>query len=819
MSEQQQSDSRWFGDCSGRESATERGPSEVGAPESVIPLNSEQPVTTVGHFTEDWSISPVSVVGSVNEPIPVEVTGERRYLGAVQANRVRGANSPNIVPASDTEFINRLRDIGKTEAVEVGNAFGRVQALPTTVEGGVGIGDSYRLVVDRQQACGDMESSPNIALGGSQVPVATGHSRLKLENQLSGDLLCIGGEQIGLLPEQGLAPSRGAEKQEAKNGSHTSPHVDATAPRTLKLGSEKRTTERSRVFSGEAAQLQRPSIYQWVACLSITLFLPCVAWAATGGFNAGPTIKALPQSVYDDIANPAVPTINVTPGRYYLPTAIEIERDDLILDFQGSGIYAAPNALVEAVWKPFVVQSEPITFQASPFRQPSQLTGEIDAGTTELEMHASEIVDVEAGEDVLIWAGVDTSDPAEPYRFIHATVDSVDGTTITFAAPLGFDVPTYASEAALEAVVSPALHYKIGTWGVDYGENYHKGLGFDHGLMRYVDGNRTDNVTIKNLAINVTMPTSTAQIPNAGNAVAFFIRDTEDITLENISANNIVGDFIFQWRSKDLTVNRAYLTGRGIQNIFSNVTYVGHFYAGWGGENLTFNDIYINGTNLSLTETEINPGNMRFQNVLYDVNFDGTLTYQPVNDVPITSFSSATFGYCEINNWDCSVTGSDTFFASGFQLSPMTLDNFTLHTDAGTLLWSLSLGDPAAGEIEYTGDINIDDLNFGEFIEDTETTVVPSGQWVRLPQGLYRYARFRVTVQGNSSRAYGTPADWTDLDEDAWENLRPIADSAQAYVDETEFFMQWSGGSAATLEWEVGYWPLDGGTGWELETP
>jgi hypothetical protein len=289
MSEQQQSDSRWFGDCSTGQAATERAASEVGTPVSVIPLNSEQPVTTVGHFTEDWSISPVSVVGSVNEPIPVEVTGERRYLGAVQTNRMRGANSPNIVPASDTEFINRLGNVSDTEMVEIGyRRLVRVRtALRTAIEHSKGAGDGQRLVMDRQKACGDMESLTDIALGCSQIPIAIEHTNAELEVHCGDDLLAVACEQVGLLPQQGLAPSRGGKQQNTKNGSHTSPHVGADPPRAHSSWGARSAQRNGPLFRvGEAPQLQRPTSYHGgrlvssiskVAALLLAL-VPCVAW-------------------------------------------------------------------------------------------------------------------------------------------------------------------------------------------------------------------------------------------------------------------------------------------------------------------------------------------------------------------------------------------------------------------------------------------------------------------------------------------------------------------------------------------------------------
>jgi hypothetical protein len=80
------------------------------------------------------------------------------------------------------------------------------------------------------------------------------------------------------------------------------------------------------------------------------------------------------------------------------------------LDFSNSTIFIDPENGANSGYYPITISStqKPSGF-GSPQRTPSHLHGQITPSTTQLTMDPSEIVDVQPGEVVAIWGGVNST--------------------------------------------------------------------------------------------------------------------------------------------------------------------------------------------------------------------------------------------------------------------------------------------------------------------------------------------------------------------------------------------------------------------------
>jgi hypothetical protein len=109
------------------------------------------------------------------------------------------------------------------------------------------------------------------------------------------------------------------------------------------------------------------------------------------------------------------------------PRQIGIYRSNVTVNFAGFTLQIDPTESTTGSYYPIVVAGVTNTSRVFPPIAPgrtarrsiSRLTGVITKCTTQLTMARNEVVNVQPGEKVLIWAGVSPTDPYEAQSFIR----------------------------------------------------------------------------------------------------------------------------------------------------------------------------------------------------------------------------------------------------------------------------------------------------------------------------------------------------------------------------------------------------------------
>jgi hypothetical protein len=523
-----------------------------------------------------------------------------------------------------------------------------------------------------------------------------------------------------------------------------------------------------------------------------------------------PLTIALPQWVYDDLAGSAA-TITVPFGHYTLPQALEFARSNVDLDFSGSTIYLDPTDTDEnGVYYPFHAASviDPFVDPLSPARNASHLTGTITAATTQLTMIPEEIEDLTPGEIVQIVAGVNTSDPVEPYRYIVATVQSVSNGVITFTAALDEDVPVYSSEDDLKTHVDPGRWDKIGTWGASYGSggNYKKGLGTDHGMLRYVGGTMLHDITVRNVNFDMFVP----DVPVVGVAT-FFFTDVARFEVYNVTSNNFVSVFLHTWRCTDHVVDGLTITGIGRAGIAGTYTAPGVVWAAWGGKGLTLSNVDINATNAALLDTEVDPEAIVFSTVDFETAVVHDWTYG--SNMAVIGVYGSDQDFNRLNtrfeNFSIKVTGDNNYFDYGPYLLSVTFDNLIINQS--------SFADSFKFENHtIEGTITVGGVVYGPMVSEiiTASNITLNSSY-NLPVAFYKSISLRVTNAGGATglndgfgnwyNAALTSGQWTPAVNN-WTQLSPGDAALADYLTRLHFTPQGSG-AAVTIEFDVEYYP------------
>lgn len=543
------------------------------------------------------------------------------------------------------------------------------------------------------------------------------------------------------------------------------------------------------------------------------------------------TAAELPQSVYDQWADPSVAVINMPAGSYRLRAdpggigiqALVLRRSNVTVNFTGctllvnpSDIYAAfpvqviSTSLTSPVWPPSPTGTGP------PLRFISHLTGAITTGTTQLTMAPNEIVPVQPGETVLIFAGVTPTDPVEAASFIPATVASVNCNTglITFTAPLGKNIVNYVNRAGLEAVTASSLHFKIGDWGsYPTAANFSKGYGTDHGMERFTGG-MVGNVTFNNLTMDIDKITALTNMPSTMwdvSAVA-----VNGFTLNNTSINNPHKIALHLWRSFNVTANGFTLTGEGIGKIWNANKFEAVAFGVWGGEHLDFNNVSISGSNIVFTITEIGVGDVSVNGLTYDVAFTDERNY-----IASTIFNwaalldAATIRDVSVEAVTVSGPGPHIYFS----YDPIIQEGY-LRFPGASLTTSFDWGYQRS--ITLNGTVGIGGIEYGPKISVTNQITVVHGQPVQtltVPEGVYTAARIKVVTPGdmrsiqdsygNTYWATGGTSGWVELQKNNWHTISAGAPALAAYMTKQLKFWMNNAGSLAdgTVIFEYTYLP------------
>jgi hypothetical protein len=522
------------------------------------------------------------------------------------------------------------------------------------------------------------------------------------------------------------------------------------------------------------------------------------------------SVTDLPSWVYDDLANPDISQIDVPWGRYNLPTQNDITRGNLTIDWHGSTLVLdGALAGVHFYFRSTVINSA----EANHY---FHLTDQIYEATTQLTMPT--IIDLSPGEIVQIRCGVNTSDPNEPVRYLVKTVDSVSGSTVTFTEPFGLDIPVYADETALKAVVIESQWNKIGPWGeMTANGSYGNGLGLDHGMIRYTGGMQHD-IIFKNAHFETLMPADIDIPPAEGTVI--FVQDILNFSLLNTTACNLIKVLFHSFRSDNMLVDGHRFTGVGRTNIIApHNTFIGTLVAAWGGTGLTYQNIEVKGQNMVMANMEIFPVDLLFKNITFTTDFRRNWSYNA---------AAVMFGF-----YNCAERIED----STFTITTDSISSWNLDANNSLLFKNCVFDDPSTFSNYFyfprhtiEGTITFGGITYGPLTSRSDTvtrTGTVTGKHIIPPRGLYKSLTYRIPTTGNSwalgvgyggtifAAAYDA-VNYTSVSNN-WLQIAPNTSDATRYAANV-FTCYFTGGTASmVMDFQLEYYPAPDDVGWTTD--
>ncbi len=535
-------------------------------------------------------------------------------------------------------------------------------------------------------------------------------------------------------------------------------------------------------------------------------------------------MPALPQSIYDQFGDPSVSVINMPSGTFDLVKWLWLPRSNVVVNYGGCILNCDPvQAQVANSLYPIRVRSIPkgVIFATSPGgnikRDKSHLLGTVTKATNQLTMAHGEIVDVQVGEEVLVWAGVDKGDPAEAFAFVTATIQAVDYQSglITFAAPLGIDVPNYGSLDGVRVVTNPSLWRKIGTWGsFPTEENFAKGFGTDHGLERFTGG-MVHDVTLN--GIDLRLPTMVG-VPMAGiptdswgvSAIA-----VNRLKINGLKVDNPLSGASLLWRCFDSEVNDLVVTGQGFTKSSSTVVTGAGAAALWGGKNITYNRVSIHGKDIGVLDTQAGSGGIVMNDLDYDVEFTALRTYKATS--LLFAFQSVR-DWPKLNNAVLNVGWTGGLRPGYCSFVPMLFDGRVVF-GGSSLINYFDLGQSIFPK--FDGTLVVGGIEYGPQAMRTETLTIPYNAAVSpvsLQPGLFISSRLRVKEPGKMVALYDSwgrqiwgntwknPADWKPF---LWNSIEPGDAALKEYTNKkfNAYFNTATPHKPATVEFNYTYLP------------
>lgn len=520
----------------------------------------------------------------------------------------------------------------------------------------------------------------------------------------------------------------------------------------------------------------------------------------------------LPQSIIDQWADPSVTSITMPQGKYTITKNLPgIGRSGVTINGAGCTLVLDPakDWFGKSDLYPIRIFSTPVdnVFNTSPGgnakRTVSKLTGTITASTTQLKM--AEVVDLQPGEIVLIYAGANKSDPVEPYTYIVATVATADPASgiVTFTKALGVAVPSYSSLEGFKAVVQQDLRWKVKEWGEWPSEaNWSKGYGLDHGLGRFVGG-MTSNVTINDLTLELVPAVSAATMPNGEWLIS--TSSVNGFTLNGLNIVNPWGMCVHQMRSFNSNISRVNISGKGLCKIDNSRTMNAIAFTAWGGDSMNFSDVDISASDTTVFNFEVNPGKTTLNRLNYKSEFTGARDYPSspgilgfYNVLDVPRITDATIDA----TW---VAGSKPEW---YSYSPILFDGATKFP---SLLTPLDFG--YQRKPSFDGTVEIAGTVYGPLQRAYTTYTVPYGSFYKLvlPQGVsLPGCRFRVLSKGDlrdvtdsfGNRYRFKTNDWQPLAPNHWHQV-----ASQAYFGRYMMFWFEPGSKAASVEFDYTHLP------------
>lgn len=455
----------------------------------------------------------------------------------------------------------------------------------------------------------------------------------------------------------------------------------------------------------------------------------------------------LPASVYADLANPAIADVIFPSGTWYLPgdAPLLVQRSNVTLHMTGCQLRVNPADKANSQFDGLSIKSVSKvdqTFDANG-RTIARAAGVITADTRTLTMAAGEVVTLQPGETVLIWAGVTPSDPVEVESYIPATVASVKGRVVTFSAPLGLAVTNYGSLAALTSKTAADLQWKIGAWGAYTSEgSFSKGYGTDHGIERFVGG-MVQNVTVIDPQIVAdAMIGQTAQLPNGAFLVS--VQAAQHVTIQNLTIANPVGSALHLWRAFTVNVNGYHVSGQGLSRIWTRNTAEATACSIWGGRGLTLTDVALDAFDVSMFNVEIGARDIWLNGAQIHVTYTAARDYASPS-VVFGLFSTLSRTRCTNVTLDAKTTGGS---AHAYLAGTVAFDGAfvipTLPTDYMAF-------DPASGGV-FSGTVSLGGVTYGPVTALSQTFPLAHGASFRtclMPAGLFTGGTFDVVTRGD----------------------------------------------------------------------
>lgn len=517
----------------------------------------------------------------------------------------------------------------------------------------------------------------------------------------------------------------------------------------------------------------------------------------------------LPQSFYDDLANASLSVVNAPAGTWTVPATapVVIARSSVTVNFAGCVLETIAAA---APWGnqhyPVKVWSNTNSTGNPGGRFVSRLTGQITPTTTSLTM--SEVVTVTPGETVLIHAGVNLTDPAEPETYIVAEVASVSGSVITFSQPLGKSVAVYGSLAELEALTGPSNAYKLGPWGQVYsGLLFSKGIGLDHGMERFTGGMLHD-VTINDLTIQTSYDENISTFPN-GNWLLSFVA-TYRARLNRMNVINCTGSAVHLWRTFDTQVDGVSLSGDHLGKVWNTNFFAAAAFTIWGGDQIDISNTRIRGRDAIVVNQEVSPDAVTFRGVDVDVEFTSRRNYASPSQLLGLYAARRT---PVVRDASLRMSGSNCTYYSLNQID---------------FVGTLEIQSPRASNVLFYGygvepsysfeQIVIDGRQFSSPKTRLVSVELVSNGWVleyQMPPGIYETARIRgvsavggavnvIDGYGNNYTAAISGTSWVGISSH-WQQLG-VSNSVDQYVSASKFIVTFGAGTTGQVtRFEVEY--------------
>ena len=203
-------------------------------------------------------------------------------------------------------------------------------------------------------------------------------------------------------------------------------------------------------------------------------------------------------------------------------------------------------------------------------------------------------------------------------------VKSVDGLMVEFDVPFDRTVRQWASFDEICSIAGEHSRPKTGAWeDISNGAVYKRGLGLDHGLVRF--SHITRNVSLE----YVTVDYGDGSPAPYGNS-AIFGSYAHRVRFEDIRIRNPRGACIHMVSCVDSGVDVLDVIGNGLSNDWDDhkVKSEARLLALWGGENCYAKHLRADGRDIGLTNCEASTVNTLIENATIRTAY--TAGYQPM---------------------------------------------------------------------------------------------------------------------------------------------------------------------------------------------